>query len=82
MLDAGLAHDGDDGKVLAYFAAEHPQHEDAEVVHEHDRVWVTCPTCGAQWGAHDVVSLDGQWSFSFEQVSEGDGYCDEHAVGD
>jgi hypothetical protein len=41
-----------------------------EVVREHGREWAVCPKCGAQW------SLDGG---DAEQVSEGDGFCEEEA---
>lgn len=36
---------------------------------EHGQLWLTCLDCGAQW--HDDDAL--------EQVSDGDGSCDEQA---
>ena len=45
-------------------------HGDCNIVEEHGREWAVCNTCGAQWGLHGA---------DLEQVTEGDGYCDEHA---
>lgn len=41
-----------------------------DIVEEHRREWAVCHTCGAQW------ALDGS---DLEQVTDGDGHCDEHA---
>lgn len=40
------------------------------IIEEHGREWAVCDTCGAQWAVHRS---------DLEQVSEGDGYCYEHA---
>jgi hypothetical protein len=38
---------------------------------EHGQWWSTCLDCGAQWSVVDTS--DG---LDFEQVTEGDGYCE------
>jgi hypothetical protein len=43
-------------------------------VREHGRRWAVCRTCGAQWAIHK--SNRGE---DFEQVTEGDGYCEMRA---
>lgn len=45
---------------------------------EHGQWRVECPQCGAQWSACD----SDHPAFVFEQVSEGDGYCLDHAEDD
>jgi len=45
-------------------------HGDCNIIEEHSREWAVCNTCGAQW------ALDGA---DLEQVTEGDGYCEEHS---
>ena len=62
-------------------------HRRAQVDHEHGENFITCLICGAQWGVHDIVQpghppideeLYGDTTdVSYEQVSEGDGYCAE-----
>lgn len=50
-------------------------HKDVDYeVREHGRRWAVCNTCGAQWGIHRSNEGD-----SYEQVTEGDGYCQDHA---
>ena len=44
-------------------------HGDCNIVEEHGQEWAVCNTCGAQWG------LQGA---DLEQVTKGDGYCDNH----
>jgi hypothetical protein len=44
-------------------------HKRLQEDHEHDRDWMTCLDCGAQWAAH---------SSGYEQVTEGDDYCLEN----
>ena len=45
---------------------------------EHGQWWINCGPCGAQWSANDLAGGD-ETDFAFERVSEGDGYCEEHA---
>jgi hypothetical protein len=40
---------------------------------EHGQWWVTCLECGRQWSVVDCDPGD----FDFEEVSEGDGYCND-----
>ncbi len=42
-------------------------HGECGIVLEHGQEWAVCNTCGAQW------SLNGA---DFEQVTEGDGFCE------
>jgi non-ribosomal peptide synthetase component F len=44
---------------------------------EHGQWFLTCTRCGAQWSVNDFVSIKGDEGFSFEEVSRGDGFCDE-----
>lgn len=44
-------------------------HGVCNIVNEHGAEWAVCDTCGAQW------SLNGS---ALEQVTDGDGYCEEH----
>jgi hypothetical protein len=46
------------------------QDVDYEVV-EHGRHWAVCRECGAQWAIHKTSCGEG-----YEQVKEGDGYCE------
>jgi hypothetical protein len=58
----------DDTAVLA---VDEPQHEGhLEASREHGSLWVTCGQCGRQWAIHGARA---------EQVSDGDGYCDDNA---
>jgi len=69
----------EDDQVLASFHTDHPEHEDALVVHEHGQRWISCGPCGAQWSVN-MASKDGIESYpDFEQISDGDGWCLEHA---
>jgi hypothetical protein len=53
--------------------ATFPNH-DITTDFEHGQWWITCLSCGAQWSVHDL----NQHDFDFEQVSQGDGYCEEN----
>jgi len=59
----------------AILAVPEPQHgmENLQADVEHGREWVTCRRCGRQWAIHGA---------SAEQVSEGDGYCDDNPDGE
>jgi len=51
-------------------------HQDVdEDVFEHGRYWAVCRACGAQWSIH--ASNNGA---VYEQVSDGDGYCESRAT--
>lgn len=43
-------------------------------VTEHGQDWLTCLDCGAQWSI-----VDSNFGEDYEQVTEGDGYCEESA---
>lgn len=45
-------------------------------VFEHGQWWIVC-YCGAQWSVVDATGGDSVDGFGFEQVSEGDGACEE-----
>ena len=45
---------------------------DFETSEEHGGNWLTCIACGAQWSIVDTSGGD-----DLEQVSEGDGHCEE-----
>ena len=56
----------------ATLAVDEPQHGDhLRSFDEHGQTWVECLYCGRQWSVQD----DGP----AELVTEGDGWCDEHA---
>jgi len=57
-------------RYIAVLAVTEPQHLDLHPLVEHGQQWVDCRTCGRQWAIHGSTA---------EVVSEGDGYCDEHA---
>jgi hypothetical protein len=38
---------------------------------EHGQLWIECLNCGAQWSIEETSNGE-----EFEQVSEGDGYCE------
>jgi hypothetical protein len=61
--------------VLASFDLE--PHSSPVAFFEHGQWWVECKSCGAQWGVHDAEDARGNEYFDFEQVSDGDGSCDE-----
>jgi ribosomal protein S27E len=69
-----------EGRVLeAFKAMEGTYHQNPETVFEHDQWYVNCKTCGAQWSVNDAEgpgSIDG---FCFEQISEGDEYCERNS---
>lgn len=44
-----------------------------QVVYEHGRYWINCNPCGKQWAVHETAPS----GFYFEEVSAGDGYCEE-----
>lgn len=46
----------------------HPR-QSLRAFREHDRLWVECLRCGAQWSIEDAIA---------EQVSDGDGFCEEN----
>lgn len=46
-------------------------HGSCEIIEEHDREWAVCNSCGAQWAVHES---------DVEQVTDGDGYCEDRAV--
>ena len=46
-------------------------HGDCIIVDEHGQEWVVCNTCGAQWG---LCGAD------LEQVTDGDGYCEDQDI--
>lgn len=51
-------------------------HQDVDYhVYEHGQRWAVCCPCGAQWSVHP--SNLGE---TYEQVTEGDGYCVENEV--
>lgn len=60
----------------AFIAQDGAVHQNAQQVFEHGQWWINCSTCGAQWSANDSNALNG---FSFEQVSNGDDFCEENA---
>lgn len=57
-----------------------PQHppDKLRVFEEHDQTWVECLHCGRQWAVHETLSETGAEDFDLEQVSDGDGFCDEN----
>lgn len=59
-------------EIMSAFAAALPLHKDAMPAYEHGQWWVTCGPCGAQWSANDCEP----GAFDFEQVTEGDGWCE------
>ena len=40
---------------------------------EHGQEWLICIECGAKWS---VIEIDTNRGEEFEQVSDGDGYCE------
>lgn len=50
-----------------------PPHQALTIAYEHGQHWITCNDCGAQWSAID--SIPGP--FTFEQVTDGDHFCEE-----
>lgn len=48
-------------------------HGDCAIIEEHGREWAVCNPCGAQWALHGS---------DLEQVTEGDGSCEDNADGD
>lgn len=58
--------------VRTAFEESFPVHGRISVDFEHGQWWVTCSNCGAQWSVHDA---DGD-KFDFEQVSDGDEFCE------
>jgi hypothetical protein len=57
-------------------------HPEALAVFEHGHWWIDCGPCGAQWDAVDAAGSDSIGGFSFEQVSLGDGFCEEETNND
>lgn len=62
--------------------------ENAESVHqqirrfwEHNQEWATCIECGAQWSVVAWEGPNGCAREDFEQVSCGDGFCEDRAAG-
>ena len=49
-------------------------HQNLQQVHEHGQDWITCLTCGAEWSV-----VDTNHGEDVEPVSDGDGYCEDHA---
>jgi hypothetical protein len=64
-VSIGRRGSGAEGRVMG------PEyHKDVDYdVYEHGQRWAVCRTCGAQW-SYQTRPTD------FEQVSEGDGYCE------
>lgn len=57
----------------AFRNSEYDFHESIEAVFEHDRHFITCNDCGAQWSVYDSEpGIDG---FGFEMLGEGDESC-------
>ena len=66
-------------EILAHADAEDAlvQHGPIDADFEHGSWFLTCIACGGQWSVNDAVSIKGDEGFSFEEVSAGDGFCDE-----
>ena len=45
-------------------------HGTCNIITEHGQEWAVCYVCGAQWGLYGA---------HLDQVTDGDGYCDDHA---
>lgn len=64
-------------KVTAAFRSwDGGRHQNLQTNFEHGQWFVTCLTCSRQWSVNDAEGGDSVDGFSFEEVSEGDGYCD------
>lgn len=61
-------------EIVMVIVCVEPQHDADKLraFREHGSEWVECLTCGRQW------AVDGSHA---ELVTDGDGYCDEHADG-
>lgn len=59
-----------EAEVLAAAGALMPHDLGADF--EHGQWWVTCLDCGRQWSVVDCTP----GTLDFEEVTEGDGYCD------
>ena len=55
-------------------------HHHLNVDFEHGQHWLTCTDCGSQWSIIDAEGPGTICGFDFEQVSDGDGSCDEGAA--
>jgi hypothetical protein len=61
-------------QVIQCFDSFEHARDRLRVAHEHGGTWLECLDCGAQWGVHEAPgSVHG---LDFEEVSEGDGWCD------
>lgn len=47
-----------------------------DVLFEHGQHWIDCHRCGAQWSAVDAVGGDSVDGLAFEQITDGDGFCE------
>ena len=52
-------------------------HKLLTVHYEHGQHWLTCADCGAQRSVCDAEGPGTDDGFCLEQVSDGDGYCEE-----
>lgn len=49
-------------------------HKSTDVAEEHGATFVSCLDCGASWSVHETSGPEG---FTFEELSQGDGYCQQ-----
>lgn len=67
-----------DEVIDAFLDSDHGLvHDEALPVFEHGHWWINCGSCGAQWSVVDATGGDSVGGYGFEEVSTGDGSCDE-----
>lgn len=66
-----------ENRMMSAFVAKHGAHCNVSLALDGDRYWVSCLTCGAAWAVVDCESASGEEYFDFEEVSQGDHYCEE-----
>lgn len=70
-------------EILAEFSISHQDGDEEQPIHqarahfEHDQWWVMCSRCGASWSVVETVSTQNEEGIGFEEIDQGDGYCED-----